>query len=175
MFKIICILIASFILLFLPASQILAQTPVSGISAGLKRLKEEKTDSNRIRILKEFLGKYNSDLASHSQYIITKADEYQIPWSMITAISGVESTFCRSIPYSSYNCWGWNNGVTRFKDYRHGIDTVSKTIRKSYFDKGLDTPNKMGRVYAPPSPAWGRNVQYFMNLIENSITPSIAE
>ncbi len=173
--KIINIFIGFFIVFSFSKVHVFAQTPVSGNSAVLKKIEEPKISSIRVQKLKSFLNKYNSDLVSHSQYIIDKADEYQIPWSMVVAISGVESTFCQSIPSHSYNCWGWNNGASKFNDYHHAIDTVSKTIRKSYFDKGLDTPYEMSHVYAPPSPAWGRKVQHFMNLIENFHIPTFQE
>lgn len=173
--KIINIFIGFFIFFSFSKVHVFAQTPVSENSAALKKIVEPKISSIRVQKLKAFLNRYNSELITHSQYIIDKSDEYQIPWSMVAAISGVESGFCRSIPYNSYNCWGWNNGSARFNDYRHAIEIVSKTIRKSYFDKGLDTPYKMSRVYAPPSPTWGRKVHYFMNLIENYNIPTMQE
>lgn len=123
---------------------------------------------NRPGKLKTFLTKYNSPLAEYEQYIVTVSDAYNLPWSIITAISGVESTFCQHIPSESYNCWGWNNGNYRFLDYEDALYTVAKTLRFNYFDKGLLNPYLINPVYAPPSKVWGEKVARFMSEIENT-------
>lgn len=121
----------------------------------------------RPKQLKNFLTKYNSPLLPYSQMVIYYADLYQIPWTLVVAISGVESTFCQHIPRASHNCWGWNNGNFAFKSYNHAIETVTKSIKLKYYNRGLNTPEKMGRVYAPPSHTWAGKVRYFTYLIEN--------
>jgi len=122
----------------------------------------------RIFHLKSFLMKNNSPLAEHAELLVKTAEEEGLPWSLVAAISGIESSFCKAIPYQSYNCWGWNNGVSRFTDYPDAIKIVSQTLKHNYFDRGLDTPEKISPVYAPPSQTWASKVRYFMNLIENS-------
>ena len=123
-------------------------------------------DDERIIKLQKILTRHNSPLLPHANLIVWTSDKYQIPWTMIVSIAGVESTFCKHIPSNSYNCWGWNNGKTKFKDYPEAIETVSKTLKASYFDRGLNTPERISRVYAPPSSTWGKNVRYFTNLLE---------
>ncbi|MBI3379653.1 hypothetical protein HY029_02780 [Candidatus Gottesmanbacteria bacterium] len=117
--------------------------------------------------LEDFLSKYGSPLTSYAQVIVSLADKYHIDWRLVAAISGVESTFCKSIPYNSYNCWGWNNGKHAFASYIDGLEKVSETLGIHYFGKGFDTPETIGPIYAPPSPDWAWKVRYFMNLLED--------
>lgn len=126
---------------------------------------QAKKDLRKIK-LRMFLAKYNSQLADHAEYIVDIADEYNIPWSLVPAIAGVESTFCRRIPAGSYNCWGWNNGNYYFSDFGQAIKIISEALQQRYFAKGLNTPEKIAPIYAPPSKSWGWKVRYFMDLME---------
>lgn len=126
----------------------------------------------RVKKLEYFLERHNSSLSLYKDVIIKAADDYQLPWTLVTAIAGVESGFCRSIPMNSYNCWGWNNGKFFFQDYQDGIQTVSKNLRLKYFDRGLDTPEKMSYIYAPPSKSWATKVRHLMEQIENYQLPA---
>ncbi|OIO12887.1 hypothetical protein COV53_05300 [Candidatus Gottesmanbacteria bacterium CG11_big_fil_rev_8_21_14_0_20_37_11] len=121
----------------------------------------------RIYKLRNFLKRNNSSLSLYSELIVREADENNIPWTVIPSIAGVESTFCKHIPYQSANCWGWNNGRTRFKGYDNAIVEISYTLGKKYYRKGLNTPEKIAPVYAPPSATWAVKLRHFMNLIEN--------
>lgn len=123
-------------------------------------------DDSRITKLHQILTKNNSPLIPHAETIVNTSDKYGIPWTIVASIAGVESGFCKFIPKNSYNCWGWNNGKTKFRDYPDAIEVVSKTLRFSYFDKGLNTPEKIQRIYAPPSPSWGQKIRYFTNILE---------
>lgn len=160
------------------SSSVSAQQPAMDGSAQVKitGTQSESKEDMRIKKLEHFLSSYNSPLTPHSELIVTLSDAYDIPWTLVPAISGVESGFCHHIPIGSSNCWGWNNGKSAFEDLSQAIYIVSKTIKYSYFDRGLDTPFKMSHVYAPPSSTWGGKVSFFMNKIENikmDETPSI--
>ncbi|OGG16068.1 hypothetical protein A3D77_02015 [Candidatus Gottesmanbacteria bacterium RIFCSPHIGHO2_02_FULL_39_11] len=122
----------------------------------------------KIETVRKYLKKHNSELAAYSEKLVKEAEKNEIPWHLVAAISGVESTFCKRIPYESYNCWGWNNGNTYFKDYEDAITIVSTTLGKKYFGRGLDTPEKIAPVYAPPSHTWAGKVRWFMAQIESS-------
>lgn len=147
---------------------VLADTPVSGASAGLSyfnNLSNAKKDL-RAKKLEKFLAKYDSPLQPFSQKIVDLADKYQLDWRLVASISGVESTFCKAIPYNSYNCWGWNNGNHAFMDYDNALEEVSRVLSTNYFSKGYDTPETIAPIYAPPSTTWAWKVRYFMNLLE---------
>lgn len=144
-------------------------------SAFIQETDIRQTDNlpdSRLLRLKNTLEKYRSPMIDYSEYIIQTSDKYQLPWSLVPAIAGIESSFCRKIPYNSYNCWGWENGATKFTDYKTAIEVVSKSLRNNYFSKGLDTPEKIAPIYAPPSVSWAKKVRYFMYMIENQTFPS---
>lgn len=145
----------------------IASERITDASASLKNKVNEPKKDNRVIKVRDYLTNHNSALIPYAEYIVKTADEHNIPWSLVVAISGVESTFCKHIPSGSSNCWGWNNGATYFKDYKEAIYIVSKTLKNNYFDKGFNTPEKIAPIYAPPSPSWGWKVRFFMNQIEN--------
>ena len=88
---------------------------------------------------------------------IKTADEYNLDWKLVAAISGVESTFGKEIPNDSYNAWGWGvygDNVIRFKSWTDGIETVSQGLRQRYMDQwGGKDIYQIGAMYAS-SPAW---------------------
>lgn len=151
----------------------------SNISYGSANLKyapipqapQNKKADERIIKLKSFLSRFNSPLSEEVEKIISNADIYNIPWSLVPAIAGVESGFCNNIPLGSNNCWGWNNGNFCFLDLEEGVHIVSKHLRFYYIDKGLNTPELINKVYAPPSSAWSGKVRSFMYQIENFPIP----
>lgn len=124
----------------------------------------------RIVHLEAYLKSHNSPLAAHASDFITEADNNRLDWRLVVAIAGTESTFGKHVPSGSYNAWGWGiptgarSGIG-FGDWKHGIATVSEGLRKKYADKGADTIEKMGRIYAA-SPRWAGNVRYFINKID---------
>jgi hypothetical protein len=149
---------------------VMAQNLVVSSSANLKSdniLKSDGKIDYRVTILGNFLEQYNSPLAPYAKDFIAYADEYNIDWRLVPAISGVESTFGKRIPSNSYNAYGWANGNYSFKSWEDSIKIVSKTLREKYYDRGANTVGKIARIYAPPSTTWAWKVNYFMNKIDN--------
>lgn len=161
--KLFAFLIAFLAILSLsqPAS---AQEKIAAGSAVLENLSFQADE--RIAKLKNFLASYNSPLAKYANNFVEAADKYGIDWKLVPAITGVESTFGKNIPANSYNAYGWANGTFYFQSWEQSIDHVSKTLKEKYVDRGLDTPYKMGPVYAPPSKAWAGKVVFFMNRLD---------
>ena len=119
------------------------------------------------QILAKYLEGHNSPLQYHAQDFIDAAKEYNLDWRLVTAISGVESTFGKHIP-GGYNGWGWGVYGTQaiyFDSWKDGIYTVSKGLRENYVDRGYTEPYSMNRIYAA-SPKWGSKVTFFMNKIQ---------
>jgi len=128
----------------------------------------------KIKKIEAFLKSYNSPLESYASSFVDKAEEYNIDWKLVVSILGVESTFGKNIPVNSYNGWGWGipTGASSglgFKDWKDGIDQVSKGLREKYIERELDTVYKMGHVYAPPSKTWAGNVNLFMDKLEATV------
>ena len=122
----------------------------------------------RILKLKNYLRKHNSPLMEYAHLFVKKADEYELPeWKLVPAITGVESTFGKQIPTRSYNAYGWANGAYSFKSWEESIDVVTKTLKEKYYNRGLNSIERIGRTYAPPSTTWAGKVNFFMREIDS--------
>lgn len=141
---------------------------LAGSSAALLKPVNEKKPDPRVKILGEFLEKYDSPLASFANVFVETADKYNIDWKLVAAISGVESTFGQQIPYNSYNGWGWGiygDNIIRFTSWNNGIEVVSQGLRENYINKwGAKDVYEIGRLYAA-SKTWASRVTYFMDSI----------
>ena len=117
--------------------------------------------------LKSFFAEQGSPLTPYASLFIKAADTYHLPdWKLVPAITGVESTFGTQIRSNSYNAYGWINGNHSFISWAESIDTVSKTLKQKYIDRGLTTIESIGHVYAPTSTTWAGKVHFFMHEID---------
>jgi hypothetical protein len=123
----------------------------------------------RTHVLQAYLEKQNSPLAAHAKTFIDSADQNNLDWKLVAAISGVESYFGQQIPANSYNGWGYGvygNNVRRFESWDDGIITVSQAIRNDYMNKwGAQNVFQIGQVYAA-DPRWAGKVLHFITQIE---------
>lgn len=55
----------------------------------------------------------------------------------------------------------------KFKTLDAGIEAFFKNLSKNYYQKGLTTPEKIGKKYAQ-SQTWASRVKYYINTIKNS-------
>lgn len=166
---IITLFIILITLAVLATKEVSAAPKVSGASATLSGYATVKKADNRVKILEAYLTKYNSPLAAYADVFVAEADKNNLDWKFVAAISGVESTFGKRIPYNSYNAWGWGvygDNVLRFESWEDGIATISHGLRTKYMDKwGAEDIYSIGRIYAA-SPTWAQKVTYFSNKIE---------
>jgi len=116
--------------------------------------------------VRQFLAQYHSPLEPYAGDIVAAADEYGLDYRLIPAIAMQESGLCKTIPYGSYNCWGfgiYGKTVKRFSDYKDGIYTVTHALATKYKDRGLVTPNEIMTMYTPSSNgSWAFSVNHFM-------------
>ncbi len=142
------------------------------------RLSAEK--EKRIIILRHFLKEKNSPLTAYAAQFVEVADEYHLPWTLLPAIAGKESSFGKHVPYigakNSYNPFGWgvNNGrVIVFSSWSEAIWTVGASLRRRYFDRGLVRPTSIESRYNPLSyhndHNWRRGVEYLSWLLEQEL------
>ncbi|MEJ2347935.1 MAG: hypothetical protein P8Y17_01900 [Patescibacteria group bacterium] len=162
--KLLKIILIVFLFIFISTADVSAAVPVAGSSAQLSRQEDIKADY-REEILRNFLEGYGSPLAPYSKVFISLADEYDLDWRLVPAITGVESTFGKRIPSNSYNAYGWANGAYAFESWEESIEVVSRTLRERYIDKGADSVSEIARIYAPPSSTWAGKVKFFMKKI----------
>ena len=65
------------------------------------------------------------------------------------AISGIESTFGKFIPYGSYNSFGYDNGQARFSSFDESIDVLGRYLYEMK-NRGLESVEKLGPIFTPP-------------------------
>lgn len=111
--------------------------------------------------LKRVLGRYNSVLAEKADSFVQVSTKYDIDPYLLPSIAGLESYFAKYMIKGTYNAYGWGGGKIAFNSWDEGIDTIGKTLRERYYDRGAETVSDVGRIYAE-SPTWAVRVQYFM-------------
>src|SRR4030043_2058154 len=94
-------------------------------------------------LIKKYLEKYKTPLLPYANYIFTVSEKYGLDYGLIVAIAQCESNVCKKIPTGSFNCWGFENGDTRFYSWEHALERVAITLKEGYYDKGLVTPDQI--------------------------------
>lgn len=120
----------------------------------------------RVERIRDFFLKYNSDLASHADFVVEMADKYGLDYRLVPAIAMQESTLCKKAPKDSYNCWGfgiYGKKITKFSDYKEAIETVTKGLAQNYKEAGLVEPHEIMSKYTPSNDGtWAKNVASLM-------------
>ena len=169
----ITILFMAFLLtgLFSPRLIYAVGAQEAGASAVLALKTDPINHDVRLFQLETFLENYHSPLSTYCRDFIVAADQYEIDWRLVPAIAGVESSFGKHTLPFSFNAYGWNGGNYYFENWPVSIELMNRKIRENYYDKGLDTPQKIGPVYAPPTVSWSGRVGYFMEKISQIALP----
>ncbi|MFC1649857.1 hypothetical protein ACFL2C_04070 [Patescibacteria group bacterium] len=162
--KIYTVLLAISILITNP-KQVSGYTGITQTNSATLATRVHDNDYKEVK-LRSFLQTYNSPISNQAEIFVKSANDNGLDWRLVPSITGVESTFGKHIPSNSYNAYGWANGKYAFESWEESIDHVSKTLKEKYIDRGADDVYKIGRIYAPPSPAWPGKVDYFMNKID---------
>jgi len=128
------------------------------------------TDDARPVMVRKYLEKYNSPLLPYAKLILSLSEKYQVDFRLPLAIAQCESNVCKKIPEDSFNCWGFENGATKFNSWEHALERVFATLKTGYIDKGLVTPEQIMPKYAPPSVEkggpWAKCVSQFLKEME---------
>ncbi|MGH7202817.1 MAG: hypothetical protein ACREHC_00030 [Candidatus Levyibacteriota bacterium] len=126
-------------------------------------------DGRREKI-RQFLATYHSPLEPYAGDIVDAADQYGLDYRLVPSIAMQESGLCKTIPYGSYNCWGfgvYGHQAAHFKDYKDGVYTVTKTLATKYKGRGLVTPEQIMTMYTPSSNgSWAFSVRHFMDVLQ---------
>ena len=151
------------------------------VQAGEERVWSLRYKDRRVEVLREWLRYKKSPLAGYEEVFIRVADKYDLPWTLLPAIAGKESSYGKRVPYFkgrfSYNPFGW--GVTGgrvivFNSWEEAIEKVAYGLKTKYFDKGIDSLEKIERYYTPPSyntnHHWLRDVSYISRVLEAKAT-----
>lgn len=128
------------------------------------------TGEARPIIIEQYLEKHQSPIAPYANLIFQISQNWGLDYRLMIAISQCESNLCKKIPSGSYNCWGFENGETRFLSWEQAFNQVAKTLKEGYIDKGLVTPEQIMPKYAPPSVEkggpWAKCVNQFLGELE---------
>lgn len=140
----------------------------AALPSGQNVLGESITSSHaEVELIRQFLAQHNSPLEPYAQLFVEKAQEHGLDSRLLPAIAMQESNLCRRIPDNSFNCWGfgiYGGKVTRFNDFGHAIDVISKTLGTKYKHNGLVTPDQIMTMYTPSNVGtWSANVTFFMD------------
>ncbi len=159
-----------FALLFgLLTSTAFADEATSGSSATFAGLLQQQQKDDRVVVLRKFLENQNSPLAPLAEVFVAQADLYKLPWDLVAAMTGTESSFGQAVPIGCNNPLGfgiYTGHMTCFPTYQDAIEAVSKSIRNDYMDKWhANDVYSIGHIYAA-SETWGPHTDYFMNQIE---------
>ena len=159
-----------FSLYLFPNHKIYAQKEAGTSALPNNRSEHEIQPDNRVKMLTAYLEAQNSPLTDSADAFVREADKNNLDWRFVAAISAVESTYGKRIPYNSYNAWGWGiygDNMIRFKSFDQGIGIISTGLREKYMDKwGAKDVYAIGKFYAA-SPTWAQRVDYFMARIES--------
>lgn len=157
-----------FLLIYLAVQlpkKIYAEDKASGVSATLLQPSVHEVHDYRVEVLEKYFEKYNSPLVKSAPAFVAQADQNNIDWKLLPAISGVESTFAQAEPLGCNNAWGYNifgTTVRCFTTYDQAIGVIAKDLRQTYMDKwGAKNVYDIGSHYAA-SPVWGYKVDHFM-------------
>lgn len=175
MIRKISIFAVFFSVLLLFTSPVYAEEKAKSISASLTASSAAtplvyKGQDTRVDTLQRFLEQYDSPLAGDAQAFVDEADRNNIDWRLVTAISGVESTWAHAEPVNCYNSWGYNiygDHVRCFASYKEAIGVISYDLRHLYMDQwGASDVYSIGSKYAA-SPTWAARVAMFMQNIQD--------
>lgn len=166
----IFISILSLLLLSLPLTRVQAVEKVADATARLAGETVQPQKDTRVLQLRSYLASNKSPLTDSAAHFVEEADRNGLDWKLVASIAGLESTFGKHVPAGSHNAWGWGipTGASKgigFASWEQGITTVSEGLRKNYINRGADTVEKMGRIYAA-SPTWAARVKLFMAKID---------
>lgn len=125
----------------------------------------------KVKKIGKFLELHKSPLYPYARLIVEEADKNNIDYRLLPAIAMNESTLCKNIHEASYNCWGWGiygNTITRFDSYPDAITTISRGLRKNYYDKGMSSPEAIMKAYTPSSPdgIWAKKILWSYRQID---------
>lgn len=113
----------------------------------------------------------STKLEPYSEYMVQVSDKYSLDYRLIPAIAMKESGGGNKVKEYTHNAWGWENGRTVFPSWEVAIETVGKTLKTKYADKGLVTPDEIMPVYAPPQIAsggkWARDINQFFEKLQS--------
>jgi len=129
----------------------------------------------RVETLRAYLESKNSPLADNAETFVEVADQYNLDYRFLPAVTGIESNFGRVQLENSHNPFGWGGGYVYFESFDKAIRAVGFELYERCVKLGVDTPAEIGPSYCPPNYfRWISAVEGFMGEIAATTTLSKA-
>lgn len=145
---------------------ILSSTKVNTTKSITETIKSEK--DNRVEKLRIYLESKNSPYSDKADFFVKTADKYKIDYTLLPAISGIESSFGLYLVNGSHNPFGWGGGYIYYDSWEDCIESVAKGIATNY---PSDIPEEIGPIYTPPNYVkWIIAVKQFQKEIKTNKT-----
>lgn len=147
---------------------------VSEDSKGDRRIRGEAIAADaRREVVRRYLSKYRSVLLPYTDLIVDLSDTYGYQYYWIVAIAQQESNLCKKVPEGSNNCWGYgvhSRGILKFENLETAIRSFAEYLDREYFEKGLETSEKIMKKYCPSSDgSWAYGVNKFIGELESGV------
>lgn len=117
----------------------------------------------RVEKLNRFFDHYKCKEPRYVNEYLASADKYKIPYTLLPAISVLESTCGQHQLYS--NWWGFWSDRQGFPSVSFGIDFVSSQLNSGRYYAGKTINGKL-HAYNP-NPSYALKVQLLINQIDN--------
>ncbi len=141
------------------------EMPISENKLGFK-------DGRAISI-KNYLLKYQAPeaLLSEVDFLVQKADQYNVDPRLVIAITRKESTFCKNIATlkdgsSSNNCGGlgiYGSTIQKFSTIHDWLDAEIRFLADAYIEHGITDTCEIEKTYTPPSKGkWCAAINYYL-------------
>ena len=113
-----------------------------------------KANDQAIKIIHQYYKKYKSPMRGTAEALVEICRENDIDPFLIVAIAQCETNLGKKSPEDCYNPFGlgiYGKKKICFDSWEQSYQTMVKTLRKRYFDKGLTTPEQIMVKYCPAS------------------------
>ena len=97
---------------------------------------------------------------------IKYADQYNIDYRLLPAISVIESTCGKHYPPKTFNIWGWNSAQSGFPNLDYGVKFISEKLATGRAYAGQTVKGKLRRYC--PNPTYPSRVISIMYEIEET-------
>lgn len=131
---------------------------------------QKKIFDLKVNKLESFIKKMGDDnYAKSARTILNTAIRCKVDYKLLVAISGVESGF-GNINVGKYNPYGYITGIP-YTSYDQAINDIYCKFYKYYVSKGLNTAEKIARIYtgSDNNQKWINLVKLYLSKIKNAV------
>ncbi len=134
---------------------------------------QQKVHDEKVAKMRAYFADKNLPMADYAEELVYEAEKNGLDWTLLGAISMIESTGCKFYIKSTNNCFGWGSGTIRFESVEEAIAKVGWNLggnnpatAKYYKDKTLQ---QIINIYNPPhiKQSYSTDIRYVMQSIKD--------